>query len=564
MRRFRDKTTLTEKVVCLKESNKQAFAPKALQSILLKLAHDSPLSGHHAFDKTLERLSRYWYWEEIKDDVKFYCQACQICGKVNNPPHSRPIPLETLGPARCFNDRVHIDLMGPLPTDQGMKYAMIMIDAFSKLIQVSAIPDKTMNSVSLALFNDWITLHGVCKTIVSDQGKEFHNSLFKSLGEKLKIQHNFSSVAHPMSNGQAERSVRNCVHYFRKYLNGSNHWVTLLPSLRMALNTSIHSSSKHTPFFAAFAREPSLPETLQKPQQALSYSEVLLEQQLQQLINIRYDILEAESAAFASQKAAFDKRSRDKTVQLGDKVFVLAAKSGSQFQKFQPKYKGPYVITKLLANNNLELTPYFPQSSKTQGKPIITHKNNVKLTPFVQQHFPDSVPSPSEPKTALVEPPQIPTTLMTDGDEDTPIHDNEETVDPPIPVVLDPVVDIPVADPVDIPTAPPAVRPAPGPPRADPPRATRSSGTALSDDITSKYPPTRKTRKDTGQPRSRGSTPTPGSSSSSTTGPRPVGTSRSRGSTPLPGSSTGATRRTTGARIKDTLKKLSPPKKSKK
>ena len=171
-----DKVVIVDKVICLNEEHNPALAPKALQGVLLKLAHDSPAAGHHSYEKTLHRLSRFWYWPEIKEDCKYYCKACIICNKVNLPAHKKQVELQQIPPPMKFNDRVHIDLMGPLPLDQGNRYLLVMIDAFSKFMHVRALSDKTMQVVSEGFMEDWIAMHGVCNTLVSDQGKEFNNS----------------------------------------------------------------------------------------------------------------------------------------------------------------------------------------------------------------------------------------------------------------------------------------------------------------------------------------------------------------------------------------------------
>ena len=45
------------------------------------------------------------------------------------------------------NQRIHMDLFGPLKTSQsGKKYIMVITDAFTKYVELVAIPDKQADS----------------------------------------------------------------------------------------------------------------------------------------------------------------------------------------------------------------------------------------------------------------------------------------------------------------------------------------------------------------------------------------------------------------------------------
>jgi hypothetical protein len=55
---------------------------------------------------------------------------------------------------QCSNKRVHIDFFGPLKTmPTGKKFMMCMTDAFSKYVELVAIPDKSVPTVGSAFFS---------------------------------------------------------------------------------------------------------------------------------------------------------------------------------------------------------------------------------------------------------------------------------------------------------------------------------------------------------------------------------------------------------------------------
>ncbi len=51
------------------------------------------------------------------------------------------------------------------------KYIMCITDAFSKYVELVAIPDKSATTVASALFSRWLCRHGLPLEIVSDGGK---------------------------------------------------------------------------------------------------------------------------------------------------------------------------------------------------------------------------------------------------------------------------------------------------------------------------------------------------------------------------------------------------------
>ena len=59
-------------------------------------------------------------------------------------------------------ERIAIDVLGPLPeTEQGNRYAFIVMDYFSKWTEVHTIPDQTAEAVAHILIKEVISRFGV-------------------------------------------------------------------------------------------------------------------------------------------------------------------------------------------------------------------------------------------------------------------------------------------------------------------------------------------------------------------------------------------------------------------
>ena len=73
-------------------------------------------------------------------------------------------------------------------------------------------------------------------------------------------QQRLSTAYHPQTNGQTERTNQTLEQYIRHYVNhDQDNWANLLPMAQMAYNTSKHSTTGVTPYFANYGREMRLP-----------------------------------------------------------------------------------------------------------------------------------------------------------------------------------------------------------------------------------------------------------------------------------------------------------------
>ena len=503
--KFSNHAVIQNGVLCFKDkfSRLTVFAPTALQSTLLNMAHDDPLSGHYSDIKTFERLQATWFWQNMKFDCTAHCKSCVICQRSNLPSHTRPLPLEPLPISTRFNERVHVDLFGPLPSDHHFKYCMIIVDSYSKLVEAIPLYNKTAEAVGQAFLDRWVCFHGCPNRLISDKGSEFNNQVFQHINAKLGISHQMSTTNHPQSNGQAERQVRNCITYLRKYLDNSPHpnkWIQLLPKFCFSYNSSTHSSTQVTPFFAAYGRHPQMPFDLAQPSQKIHYGSEPHQQQLNQLFLTKNDLIRRQQASFNSQKLQFDKRAKLKQFQLNDKVFILSPHVGDQAQKFQTKYEGPYVIVKLHSSAAL-VVPYHP-SSTAKSRPKLVHFNNMKLSPFLSQFFDptgnkylptsgsntaaNNLTRPSNPSAQIPKPPisrskksvrsRRQRILPSNGSPELQSgHSSPRALSPHTPVEDDLPSPAPLSPPSPVlqhaPALPPA-QPAPSPP-PEPVRATR-------------------------------------------------------------------------------------------
>ena len=125
------------------ENTKLLMVPQSMKSEILEGCHDCPTSGHLGQHKTLSQVKKSFLWHEMQQDVIDYVRTCPKCNK-NKKPWVKP--KAGLG---CFRagapmEWVHMDMLGPFPpSEQGNKYILVMVDQFTKWVEIHALPDVT-------------------------------------------------------------------------------------------------------------------------------------------------------------------------------------------------------------------------------------------------------------------------------------------------------------------------------------------------------------------------------------------------------------------------------------
>ena len=146
--------------------------PQNLATSIVSEAHGQLLTGHNGIAQTKERILQSYYWPNIDQDVALHIRACQKCQSRRTDDRPKPHLLTPLPQCSEINQRIHVDLYGPLKdSESGKKYVLVMTDAFTKYAEVVAVANKEAQTVGLAIFNILICQFGCPLEIVSDGEK---------------------------------------------------------------------------------------------------------------------------------------------------------------------------------------------------------------------------------------------------------------------------------------------------------------------------------------------------------------------------------------------------------
>ena len=230
-----------------------------------KLAHSHPLSGHHGESKTLESIKRYFYWPGLYKWVKMLLHDCLDCQK--NKPKRKDLneaPLQQWGQLETTPMKtIHIDHKGPLrPMSNGKNYCLVVVDAFSRYIQV--YPCKHADSKeTINLLEKYITSFGIPQQIIHDNGSAFISNGFVHWSFELGITLRPRTTYAPWTNGKVEVQNKHLTQYFRHFINDAgSDWSELTDKFAFAHNTAVNSSTGYTPYEIVFGIKPQIPISL--------------------------------------------------------------------------------------------------------------------------------------------------------------------------------------------------------------------------------------------------------------------------------------------------------------
>ena len=354
----------------------QIVVPRSLRKMLLEEYHDSPVSGHLAYQRTCLRIRDKFYWPTMLHDIKEYCRACPTCAlqrRVHvrsflNPLELTSAPFEVLG----------LDFLGPIrPASlDGNNHILVITDYFTKWVEVIPLPDQTALATSKALVDKVILYHGPPKAIITDRGSNFTSELFNHLCKALHFKHKTTTAYHPQSNGLTERFNKTVVEMLRKYLDdGFTNWEEMLGAVAFAYRNSVHSSTLETPYFLNHGRDPIMPlDRFFKPPTPFIVEPRDYVYQTMKRLHDAFQLVKTNLAkAREEQRAQYDARAQKLEYRVGDKVLleIKAWKRGTS-RKLNPRYRGPYRVKKVNTNSTVEI-------QECAGKQTqLVHVNRIK------------------------------------------------------------------------------------------------------------------------------------------------------------------------------------------
>ena len=190
-----------------------------------------------------------------------------------------------------------------------------------------------------------------------------------------------TTAYHPQGDGLVERMNRSLLNMLSKSAESNgNDWDERLPFILFAYRASIQESTKESPFFLLYGRDPQLPtsEMLEPQVDRVTYN---LDDYKTEMVKHMSDAWklaqENVKRAQKSQKKYYDKSVQEHKVKQGDRVFIYmpSAKKGKAHKLARP-FHGPYRVTETV-DNGVMVTPI----DRPQDTPIRVAMDRVRRCP---------------------------------------------------------------------------------------------------------------------------------------------------------------------------------------
>ncbi|HBK71150.1 MAG TPA: hypothetical protein DDZ39_05755 [Flavobacteriaceae bacterium] len=351
--------------------------PDKLQEKIIKEYHDGPMGGHLSAKKTISAIGNRYYWKNLKDDVKEWCKTCNICLRRKGRAPSRAL-LKPISSPSTPMETTAMDIMGPLPeTTKGNKYILVFSDYFTKWPEAKALPDQKAQTIAKVFIEDIIFKYGAPSKLITDQGTNFLSEVMSEVNEFFKIDKHTTSAYHPQSDGLVERFNRTLEQMLSAYTNErQTDWDEYIAPCLFAYRNTVHESTKQTPFFLMFLREPKLPIDLTLVETKTCYmDEYNYVQDMKEKLKDVWTTAKLNMNFYQeSYKEYYDRHISTPSFMVGDFVLLHTPlhEKGLTNKLYKP-YDGPYKV--------IEVTPQnlkIQNTKKRQAKIMIVHKNRCR------------------------------------------------------------------------------------------------------------------------------------------------------------------------------------------
>lgn len=332
------------------------IVPKSIQSELMAEHHSSPVAGHFGWERTLDLISRHFWWPGMRHAVQDYVRSCTSC-QVNKS--SNRLPYGLLNPLDIPDSRWHtvtMDFIMDLPpSPSGSTAILVFVDKLSKYVHL--VPTRktcTAEECARLFLSNIYQYHGLPKKLISDREPRFTSEFWKAFCRRLGMKPAYSTSFHPQTDGQTERTNRVVEEVLRHFI-GKDHqdWEDLLPLVQFAINNSKSSSTGETPFFLNHGTHPATPVTVGLPEGHLPALDAVFSDLDSALIRIQSLL----KAAQDRQKSYADQRRAPHSFQTGESVLLSTRNLNFKYgvKKFHPKFIGPFRILKMVGANAAHL-----------------------------------------------------------------------------------------------------------------------------------------------------------------------------------------------------------------
>jgi len=324
-------------------------ADNMLRRGVITLFHDHKASGHPGITKTLQLISPYYWWPNMKAFVTEYIRGCATCqmSKVNtNPGHPPLFPITPAENALPF-ETIAMDFITKLPTSGGHDTILTITNTDYSKASIFIPCKEAINSEGVAqlLLVHMVPHYGVPKKIISDRDTRFTSKFATELCRLLNIRQNISTAYHPQTDGTSERANQSLEQYLRLFCGmQQNNWHAWLPLAQYTKNSWPSATTKKAPYDLLIGYTPKI----HQPRRSTDIPTV--EDRLNSIKEAREAAQEAQRKA---QESWIKDRPRFKPFEEGTKVWLEGTNlklPSTVTPKLSPRRYGPFEVVSQISH----------------------------------------------------------------------------------------------------------------------------------------------------------------------------------------------------------------------
>lgn len=370
----------------------------------ISTVHNSHI-GHSGFEKTIQRLNECnEHWPERAQHVKSFLRKCPYCQKsaqIKIPIITNPYTVASYG----LMDRINVDTIGPLPPDEhGNKYIVVIIDCFSRFIELYPAEDTKAVSAAKAVMH-FAGRYGIPAQILSDNGTQFANSIMKEMEQLFGYEHKFTHPYSHEENAIVERANKEVMRHLDAIIFDTrtiSQWFNYLPLVQRIINSQIHESIGVSPASLVFGNTLTLDRGILFPHKP---------NEIQKLSQWTSNMLEAQEIIISTAIATQNKKdmfhianNSGLTTEFATNSYVLVKYENDEHRpptKFHTKLRGPLRVVnhvgpiytcENLVTNKLEdfhiklLSPFHFDAANTSPADIANRDNQNFIVKSILKH----------------------------------------------------------------------------------------------------------------------------------------------------------------------------------
>jgi hypothetical protein len=222
-------------------------------------------------------------------------------------------------------------------------FVLVATDYFTKWVEAIPLKKMTHREVIDFVLEHIIPKFGIPQTLTTDQGPSLMAQQFKDFALSLKIKLLNSSPCYAQVNRQAETSNKTLIGLIKKKIEEKpRRWHEVLSEALWAYRVSKHGAIKVTPFEMVYGQEDILPVEINLMAYMVMHQDSLTTEEykgammdgIDDLAKSHLEALRELEKEKLKVVKAYNKKVREKSFQIGDKVWGMILLVGSRDNRF--------------------------------------------------------------------------------------------------------------------------------------------------------------------------------------------------------------------------------------